>query len=109
MHPSIPNQQSIDPLILAHMRVIQRATFAQSYRAPVPAVLPRTARSLYTVFDLGDWLEDRVRIAFDLQANDGKPDIMTVLHKRLRGEVRWGVWWWANSEDKARMKMERWR
>jgi hypothetical protein len=24
-------------------------------------------------------------------------------------EVQWEVWWWVNSDDKARMKMERWR
>ncbi|KAF2661432.1 hypothetical protein K491DRAFT_647843 [Lophiostoma macrostomum CBS 122681] len=108
--PIIPNQQPLDPLVLTHVRIMQRASFAQTYRAPAAPVLPRTApRSLYRVLDLQDHLEDRVKVEFDLHAGPGKPDIMTVLHRRLGSEVRWGVWWWANSEVKARMKMERWR
>ena len=54
---------------------------------------------------------DRIRIAFDLHElkDPAKADIWDNLQETLEENVLWGVWWWAGSEIKARMKMERWR
>jgi hypothetical protein len=53
---------------------------------------------------------DRAMVAFEMQQRNGKDtgEIREVFPRKCEDEL-WSVWWWANSEDKARAKMERWR
>ncbi|KAH7559426.1 hypothetical protein BM1_04363 [Bipolaris maydis] len=44
----------------------------------------------------------------DKSCQEGLVDMKSVFEKKWK-EVQWEVWWWANNDDKARMKMERWR
>lgn len=53
---------------------------------------------------------DRALVAFELyeKKDDGLINMRNAFRKR-QGKMLWSVWWWANSEDTARAKMERWR
>jgi hypothetical protein len=56
------------------------------------------------------YFADRVMVEFEKQELSRREakEIRTVF-PQVWEEVRWWVWWWAESEDKARMKMERLR
>jgi hypothetical protein len=56
------------------------------------------------------YLADRVLVAFekDELRERGKREMRGVWGKKW-SIVGWAVWWWAGSEEKARMKMERLR
>ena len=56
------------------------------------------------------YFADRARVAFEYEEENrpGARDILTVF-PRAWAEILWCIWWWAGSEEKARMKMERMR
>jgi hypothetical protein len=65
---------------------------------------------LFTDIDsLSKWLQDKAMRGFDLNTRrEGQGrDVKDVFEKQW-GTVRWMVWWWAASEEKARAKMARW-
>jgi hypothetical protein len=51
----------------------------------------------------------RILTEFDLYARPGRPDLALCFYENWKISARWGIWWWASSEEKARMKLERWR
>jgi hypothetical protein len=53
---------------------------------------------------------DTALVAFERNENrdQGLINIRDVFPK-MQSKILWTVWWWANSEDKAKAKMERWR
>lgn len=66
---------------------------------------------------LNDWLIEKILGRFECDARPsrmvaadmvGVKDIEAVFRRRWR-RAAWSVWWWANGEEKARAKMERWR
>jgi hypothetical protein len=66
-------------------------------------------------FDLSDHAAwhyfDRAMVAFELEEQRGNRwlrDVREVFGEKWGVEM-WSVWWWANSEEKARAKIERWR
>ena len=56
------------------------------------------------------YFADRVLVAFEKEEirEEGKGEIRRVWEKEWE-EVRWAVWWWTGSGEKARAKMERLR
>lgn len=96
-------------LSLGNLTLFQRATIAQTSLHPAPQINATPLNGLFTDDDLlSTWLEERTLMYFDMYMRRDRRDIREVFEKRWR-KTRWMVWWWAASEDKARMKMERWR
>jgi hypothetical protein len=57
------------------------------------------------------YFADRCMVAFELgevKRSEAQQEIRVVFPKNWK-DIRWAVWWWVASEDKARMKMERLR
>lgn len=90
--------------------VIQRSTVTQTAMRPIAHHFLTPVDGLYPIGDLLDaWLNERCITQFDLYAKPGRQDISNIFNDKFKEHVRWQIWWWANSEEKARMKMERWR
>jgi hypothetical protein len=90
--------------------VIQRGTVTQTATRPTTHHFLTPPQGLYQLLDhLDAWLKGRCTTEFDLYARPGRQDINNVFNDKFNEDVRWQIWWWANSEEKARMKMERWR
>jgi hypothetical protein len=53
---------------------------------------------------------DRAMVAFEVHENPslGLGNIREVFPSNW-DDTMWCIWWWANSENKARAKIERWR
>ncbi|KAG9186713.1 hypothetical protein G6011_09821 [Alternaria panax] len=94
---------------LSHLTLVTRSSFHQTHNnmsqgGISPSLL---GEALFRVPDhAGRWYKERVLVAFEKE--EVRKGIRGVWAKRWE-EVRWGVWWWAGSGEKARMKMERMR
>jgi len=96
---------------LTHLNVIARSSFHQTRYTVSPTITSPTSEQAYTLRDHANYhFLDRALVAFELYENPAKElkDIRKVF-PRMWDNNLWSVWWWANSEDKARAKMERWR
>ncbi|KAF2869694.1 hypothetical protein BDV95DRAFT_576059 [Massariosphaeria phaeospora] len=91
------------------LRLFERSTITQTARSPAPAYARRVPTgSLYCVNEcLDEYLKQRVHSLY-MRRGEGLLEVTDIFDKHWP-IVRWMIWWWANSEDKARMKMERWR
>jgi hypothetical protein len=97
---------------LTHLNVIARSSFHQTRHNTSPPVnAPSSPTEAYTMRDHANaYFLDRAMVAFEVHENPSS---------RLRNirdvfpgnwdDAMWCIWWWANSENKARAKMERWR
>ncbi|KAF1956285.1 hypothetical protein CC80DRAFT_413970 [Byssothecium circinans] len=95
-----------------HLNIIGRATIHQS-EASINShwVSNPSPTGLFNVVDdMSSWLKEKALVNFDLQSeyHPVARDIAAVFDKEWK-KVWWNVWQWANSEDKASAKMERWR
>jgi hypothetical protein len=98
--------RDLHALALTHIRIMQRSSLIQTR---FPPVIADPEKELFALRDLlAEWFEDRIQTEFDVYACKGGRDMKEVWRDRWNAEVRWGVWWWAASEGKARAKMERW-
>ncbi|KAF2739870.1 hypothetical protein EJ04DRAFT_483284 [Polyplosphaeria fusca] len=92
---------------LQHVHIMQRSSVTQIRLNPITPSDPQA--HLWAIPDfLEDYLEKRAIGQFDTHADHSKQDISNVWTKNWE-EIRWSIWWWADSDDKARAKMERWR
>jgi len=72
---------------------------------------PALGEALFKVPDHAKrYFYDRAMVAFEMweTKRTGFRDIRTAFPKAWE-QIRWCIWWWAGSEEKARMKMERLR
>ncbi|KAL5116751.1 hypothetical protein ACEQ8H_005363 [Pleosporales sp. CAS-2024a] len=96
---------------LTHLNMIARSSIHQTsaHRSPVIAAPPLD--KAYRMRDLaGNFYLEGALIAFEKHEDGGAgTKEMRKLFPERWGEELWSVWWWANSEDKARAKMERWK
>lgn len=96
---------------LTHLNLIARASFHQSSHIRSPVITGPTPTDAYTLHDhASDFYLDRAMVAFEKFESRGS-QLLSIreLFPRKWEDALWSVWWWANSEDKARAKMERWR
>tara|TARA_R110002003_G_scaffold32_7_gene1960 strand:+ start:16645 stop:17268 length:624 start_codon:yes stop_codon:yes gene_type:complete len=100
---------------LTHLNLIARSSFHQTRATVSPTVTAPADEQLYDLRDHANhYFLDSVLVEFERYekkaTGDGKKrdNIRSVFETRWEN-VLWSVWWWANSEDKARAKMERWR
>ncbi|KAF1840716.1 uncharacterized protein K460DRAFT_370681 [Cucurbitaria berberidis CBS 394.84] len=98
---------------LIHLSLIIRSSFHQTQDDMSQNRLTAPALS-QAPYDLKDharqYFTERAMVAFELyeQRSSGLRNIRDGFWK-VWDRVLWSVWWWANSEEKARAKMERWR
>jgi hypothetical protein len=104
---------------VSHLNLLGRATIYQSADDPnkIWAIAPRGRPNFDLEDDLSNWLRKKALERFGMWAREDnntrgrgslvKP-IEDVFHKKWN-DIWWECWWWANSEDKAGAKMERWR
>lgn len=65
------------------------------------------------LLNISDWamayLVDRVMCEFerDKSREEDLRDMKSIFQVEWK-DVQWEIWWWANNDDKARMKMTRW-
>ncbi|KAF2255818.1 hypothetical protein BU26DRAFT_412053 [Trematosphaeria pertusa] len=106
-----------------HLHIVKRASIFQASHIGRPfryTAQPATTE-LFNIDDLSaEFFKDRALVAFEKYEKkylkmvgedvreDEEKDIRKVFKTRWP-KVWWMVWWWANSEEKARAKMERWR
>ncbi|KAH7085860.1 hypothetical protein BKA63DRAFT_28053 [Paraphoma chrysanthemicola] len=100
---------------LNHLNIIARSSFHQTRQSVSPVMLTPVDGHLFTLRDHANHhLLDSVLVEFERferkQSKDGKElaDMRGVFESKWEDGL-WSVWWWANGEDKARAKMERWR
>ncbi|KAF2636981.1 hypothetical protein P280DRAFT_472500 [Massarina eburnea CBS 473.64] len=100
-----------------HLNIIGRASIKQSEMYPNSHWFTRAnGTDLFDIVDdMSTWLREKALVRFDmhskrLAARDWTKikGIKTVFAYEWE-RVWWRIWWWANSEDKAVAKMERWR
>ncbi|KAH3906174.1 hypothetical protein HBH56_209480 [Parastagonospora nodorum] len=96
---------------LTHLNLIARASFHQTSQIRSPLITAPTSTDAYTIRDhASDFFFDRVTVAFEkFESRDSQLLSIREVFPRKWEDALWSVWWWANSEDKARAKMERWR
>jgi hypothetical protein len=114
---NIPESRARLRTIDSVIQVLGTATLLQFGRQPdlVPTFYSMT-RAIHSTYaelikskDITEHcLKDAVKLAMDRYCRPDSPDTRAKFDSRWAEEVRWKVWWWANSEDKARMKMNRW-
>ncbi|KAF2691361.1 hypothetical protein K458DRAFT_426689 [Lentithecium fluviatile CBS 122367] len=96
-------------LAITQLNIIARATINQSEANPHTRLVgrPEHGMLLKLVDDSAAFFESRAL----LQAEGDLGRLSDVKHcwRKEWGETWWTVWWWANSEEKARAKMERWK
>jgi hypothetical protein len=105
-------KRTLQRAALAHINLIARSSFRQTVHEVSSIVTqPGATKKAYTLEDHARWyFLDRALVAFELHEDRGKEKMCCREAWAENGEnVLWSVWWWANSEDKARAKMERWR
>ena len=103
---------------MTHINTFLYSSLNQSEASPftrwVPRIDPRIDNDLYVAIDeSGSYFRDAMMTKFEEGMH---PDhrLINRLHVVRRhqtkqwDEVWWEVWWWANSEEKARAKIERW-
>ncbi|KAF1972866.1 hypothetical protein BU23DRAFT_554710 [Bimuria novae-zelandiae CBS 107.79] len=107
--------RSLENHAILELNTIVRATINQSEEKPfISWVTPSGSDWLFCAIDeSATYFSRAIMTRFEA---DMKKDFHTV--KRLEtiiesqreewNKVWWEVWWWANSEDKARVKIERW-
>jgi hypothetical protein len=97
---------------LTHLNLIARSSFHQTRHITSPLVVaPSSPTKAYTMHDHADvYFLDRAMLAFEVHENPslGLRNIREVFPSNW-DDTMWCIWWWANSEHKARAKMERWR
>ncbi|KAF2267054.1 hypothetical protein CC78DRAFT_103098 [Lojkania enalia] len=95
---------------ITKINIIQRASISNSLRAPLTGlVLAQPLRMLFHIPDTVEgWLEERCLGEFKFESRADRQAIDNVWEREWK-KVRWSIWWWAGSEEKAKMKMERWR
>lgn len=95
-----------------HLSLIARSSFHQTTHIVSRAVsMPTTPNHAYKMRDHADeYFLEQVMVAFEVDQNPylDRRDIREVFPKKW-DDMLWCIWWWANGEDKARAKMERWR
>ncbi|KAH8731219.1 hypothetical protein GQ44DRAFT_767767 [Phaeosphaeriaceae sp. PMI808] len=96
---------------LAQLNVITRSSFHQTRHSTSRPVGMPLYGQLYNLNDYASYyFMDRALVAFELhESHKGKlRDIRDVFRGKW-DDTLWSVWWWANSEEKARLKIGRWR
>lgn len=100
---------------LTHLNIIARSSFHQTRSNTSPVIVLPADAQLHIVRDHANHhFLDSVLVEFERyekkEGQDGKKlaDMRTVFETKWEDGL-WSVWWWANGEDKARAKMERWR
>jgi hypothetical protein len=96
---------------LTHINLIARSSFHQTPESVSPIIsAPSVATKAYVLNDhASDYFLDRALAAFEMYERPGERRCIREAFVEYGDDMIWGVWWWANSEDKARAKMERWR
>ena len=96
---------------LTHFNLIARSSFHQTSQIRSPLITEPTPTDAYTMRDhASDFYLDRAMVAFEkFERRDSQLASIREVFPRKWDDALWSVWWWANSEDKARAKMERWR
>ena len=107
------NKAHIQHMSTRHLTLITRSSFHQSRYDMSQGLIhaPALGQALFRVPDHAKrYFYDRAMVAFEMweTKRTGLKDIRTVFPKKWE-EIRWCIWWWAGSEEKARMKMERLR
>jgi len=107
------NKAHIQHMSTRHLTLITRSSFHQSRYDMSQGLIraPALGEALFRVPDHAKrYLYDRAMVAFEMweKKRTGLKDIRTVFPKKWE-EIRWCIWWWAGSEEKARMEMERLR
>ncbi|KAH9870756.1 hypothetical protein IAQ61_006234 [Plenodomus lingam] len=83
--PMVSQHQSLNRRVQAHLSLILRSSYLQSRYSRRVQVLGTSAPSqLYRSF-------------------------LRNIFQKFWNETPWSTWWWVNSEEKARAKMERWK
>jgi hypothetical protein len=93
------------------LNLIARSSFHQKSDTRSPTVSSPRGNDAYIMRDhASDYYLDRAMVAFEKFENRAS-DLQSIreVFPRKWEDTLWSVWWWANSEDKARVKMERWR
>jgi hypothetical protein len=98
---------------ITHLSLIARSCFHQTPHnmSQVPISPPSLGQGLFQMPDHAKrYFADKAMTAFELQERrqTSAKDFRTVFPTVWKN-VQWSVWWWAGSEEKARMKMERWK
>lgn len=99
---------------LTHLSLISRSSFHQNrYNTSQSGVnAPLVGQpALYALQDYAStYFADRVFVSFELHEcrDEERRDVRDVSSKTW-DRIVWSIWWWVNSEDKARAKMERLR
>jgi hypothetical protein len=98
------------------LSLIQRATYVD-LRRMVPATVdpsievpvPRRGE-LFQLNDLFDeWFFDKIVKLHPWLATSNRPGLVKDLKPKWKKDARWRIWWWANSDAKADMKIVRWK
>ncbi|KAE8850294.1 hypothetical protein PTNB85_00710 [Pyrenophora teres f. teres] len=106
-------QESFQIMSQYCLSVICRSSILSERQRAVlrPIGLPALGKGLFRV--VADYtrmyLSERAMVAFEM--HESRREDMRVVRTAFPREwkhMQWSIWWWANSEDKARMKMERW-
>jgi hypothetical protein len=77
----------------------------------IPIGPPALGQALFKLSDHAKrYYADKAMVAFEMHEchRTGAKDFRTVF-PQIWKNILWSIWWWANSEDKARMKIERWK
>lgn len=96
---------------LTHLNVIARSSFHQTSVSRSGPVNAPVENELYAIKDHANhYFLDRALVAFEKHENADKNlrSIREVMAEKWDNQL-WSIWWWGNSEDKVRAKLERWR
>ena len=96
---------------LTHLNIITRSSFHHTRDTTSPPINAPPNQQMYTLRDHANYhFLDHALVAFELHENPARElSNIREVFPRIWGDELWSIWWWANSEDKARAKMERWR
>ena len=110
------NNRFIQHLSLTHLNLIGRSSFHQTRHRISPQIIapsgPNAPTQAFHMRDhASDYYLDRAMVAFEVDEvkDDARRHNIRKVFSKEWDDAMWCVWWWANSEDKARAKMERWR
>ncbi|EOA82088.1 hypothetical protein ACJQWK_05228 [Exserohilum turcicum] len=98
---------------LSQLRAMDQASFHQS-RYCMSELRVYQQLPDYFLLTMTDYAKyffiDQALVEFERYESDreGLEDIRVAFRMQWTG-TQWTIWWWANSEEKARMKLERWR
>ncbi|KAF1936566.1 hypothetical protein EJ02DRAFT_438469 [Clathrospora elynae] len=95
-----------------HLSLITHSSFHQTQSLMTILInSPTSAQALYALPDHAKkYFADKAMLAFEMYESwqEGAKKIRIMFPEKWH-KMLWSVWWWANSEGKARAKMERWR